>query len=83
MAILPHAWEAVTAVFEAALQQEPWRRSSFVEAYSADPLIRAEVARLFAEHEPAGTFLSTPVIEGLVVQDDSPIPDLKIRRGIG
>ncbi len=35
------------------------------------------------EHEPAGTFLSTPVIEGLVVQDDSPIPDLKIRRGIG
>jgi eukaryotic-like serine/threonine-protein kinase len=77
MALPPHAWEEVKTAFEAALEQEPSKRKSFLEAYCADPLIRAEVERLLAEHEHAGTFLSIPVIEGPMVQDNTTVSDLK------
>lgn len=56
-------WQAVKELFEAALEEVPARRSSFLKARCGDASVRAEVERLLAEHEEAGTFLSTPALE--------------------
>jgi serine/threonine protein kinase len=55
-------WKALKELFEAALEEEPARRSSLLEKRCRDANVRAEVERLLAEHEQAGTFLSTPVV---------------------
>jgi eukaryotic-like serine/threonine-protein kinase len=61
----PDKWEAVKELFEAALEEDSARRSSFIENRCSDPVVRAEVERLLAEHEQAGTFLSTPVLDNV------------------
>jgi hypothetical protein len=68
MAISPENWRAVRELFEAALEKEAAQRSSFVKERCADPNICVEVERLLAEHEEAGTFLSTPAAEILPSQ---------------
>ena len=60
MAISPENWRAVKELFEAALEKDAVHRSSFVKERCSDPNVCAEVERLLAEHEEAGTFLSTP-----------------------
>lgn len=62
MATSPQKWETVKALFEAALQQDSVQRSEFLHEHCTDASLRAEVARLLAEHEQAGSFLSTPVL---------------------
>jgi eukaryotic-like serine/threonine-protein kinase len=53
-------WNVVKGLFEAALEEEPARRTSLLEERCPDANVRAEVERLLAEHEQAGGFLSTP-----------------------
>ena len=50
MATRPDNWEAVKALFEAALEKDPACRPSFLKERCADAGLRAEVERLLAEH---------------------------------
>jgi eukaryotic-like serine/threonine-protein kinase len=72
MATRPQNWEAIKALFEAALEEDSARRSSFLQERCADPSLRAEVERLLAEHEQAGSFLSTPALDDFPVQASRP-----------
>ena len=65
MATRPQNWEAVKALFEAALEENSARRSAFLRERCADESLCAEVERLLAEHEQAGDFLSTPALDDL------------------
>ena len=56
----PDNWAAVKALFEAALEEDSARRSAFVKKHCPDPSLGAEVERLLAEYDKAGSFLSTP-----------------------
>ena len=62
MATMPDNWKMVKELFEAALDEEPARRLSFLQERCGDVHLRAEVERLLAEHDEAGDFLSTPAI---------------------
>jgi serine/threonine protein kinase len=55
-----HNWQAVKQLFDAALDQEPARRSAFLLENCPDLVVRAEVERLLAENDQAGSFLSKP-----------------------
>ena len=61
MATRPDNWEAVKALFEAALEEDAANRSSFLKERCPDAGLCAEVERLLAEHDEAASFLSTPV----------------------
>ena len=71
MATQKDNWAAVKALFESALEQDPARRSSFVKEQSSDASIRAEVERLLAEHDEAGTFLSRPPVGSLALKAEA------------
>ncbi len=55
-------WEIVKSLFEAALEEDSLHRSAFLAEQCEDAGVRAEVERLLAEYEQAGSFLSTPVL---------------------
>ena len=55
MATSPNNWEAVKRLFEAALDQNSAQRSAFLREQFSDATVRAEVERLLAEHDQAGT----------------------------
>jgi tetratricopeptide (TPR) repeat protein/TolB-like protein/tRNA A-37 threonylcarbamoyl transferase component Bud32 len=76
MATPPEKWEAVKALFEAALDQDSARRSSFLEERCPDASVRAEVERLLAEHDQAGAFLSTPVLGNFPLETQPPTQGL-------
>jgi eukaryotic-like serine/threonine-protein kinase len=60
MATRQDNWEAVKALFEAALEEDAANRSSFLKVRCSDPSVCAEVERLLAEHdEAASSFLPT------------------------
>jgi tetratricopeptide (TPR) repeat protein/TolB-like protein len=59
MATRQDNWEAVKALFEAALEEEAANRSSFLKARCPDASVCAEVERLLAEHDEATSFLAT------------------------
>ncbi len=61
MATQQDNWEAVKALFEAALEEDPANRSSFLKQRCPDASVCAEVERLLAEHEEAVSFLSAGV----------------------
>lgn len=58
MATTPDRRKTVKELFDAALDQEPARRHSFLEERCSDAEVRAEVERLLAEHGEAGGLLS-------------------------
>ena len=62
---------SIKDLFATALEQDPASRSAFLHERCEDAEICFEVERLLREHEEAGTFLSTPFLEGLtgVVSD--------------
>jgi serine/threonine protein kinase/Flp pilus assembly protein TadD len=62
MATQPDNWKLVKALFEAALEEDAGKRSSFLRERCPDATLRAEVERLLAEHKQAGSFLSTPAL---------------------
>ncbi|MGD1025154.1 MAG: protein kinase [Candidatus Sulfotelmatobacter sp.] len=68
MATQQDNWEAVKALFEAALEQDAARRSSFLRERCQDASVCAEVERLLAEHDQAASFLSTAPLS-------DPVPD--------
>ncbi len=60
MATQQDNWEAVKALFEAALQEDAANRSSFLKERCPDASVCAEVERLLAEHDQtASSFLPT------------------------
>jgi eukaryotic-like serine/threonine-protein kinase len=63
MPTAPENWETIKQLFEAALEQNTDQRSSFLRNHCPDATICAEVERLLAEHELAGTFLSKPPLD--------------------
>jgi eukaryotic-like serine/threonine-protein kinase len=79
MATAPDNWETIKRLFEAALEQSACQRSSFLRDHCPDDTIRSEVERLLAEHEQAGTFLSTPALEALA--EDSVAPQDTLSEG--
>ena len=62
MAPPPDNWKLVKELFAAVLEEVPAQRSSLLQKRCRDANVRAEVERLLAEHEQAGTFLSAPAI---------------------
>ena len=58
MEMTPDKWKEVKVLFEAALDRPSDCRLQFLEDSCTDDRLRAEVARLLAEHEDAGSFLS-------------------------
>lgn len=68
MATQPDDWEAVKALFEAALEENASNRSTFLKERCPDPSICAEVERLLAEHDLAASFLSTPPLDNIRVK---------------
>jgi eukaryotic-like serine/threonine-protein kinase len=68
MHISPEKWEAVKALFDAALELEAPEREAFLRAKSTDDSVRAEVERLLAEYDEAGTFLSDPALAGAALR---------------
>ncbi len=76
MAIQPDNWEAVKALFEAALEEDAANRSSFLRERCPDASLRAEVERLLAEHDEAASFLSTPALGNVPREAEAPAPRL-------
>jgi eukaryotic-like serine/threonine-protein kinase len=77
MATQPENWEAIKALFEAALEEDTANRSSFLKERCQDPSVRAEVERLLAEHDQAASFLSTPLVVGNIqLEGDATTPKL-------
>jgi tetratricopeptide (TPR) repeat protein/TolB-like protein/tRNA A-37 threonylcarbamoyl transferase component Bud32 len=72
MATQPDNWEAVKELFEAALEEDPARRSLFLKERCPDAGLRAEVERLLAEYDQAGAFLSTPALGNLAFEAEDP-----------
>src|ERR1035441_8220417 len=68
MATRPENWEAVKALFEAALEENGSNRSSFLKERCPDPSVCAEVERLLAEHDLAASFLSTPPLANIPIK---------------
>ncbi len=79
MATQPDNWEAVKALFEAALEDNAANRSSFLKERCPESNLRAEVERLLAEHDEAVSFLSTPVLGN--VSREAEIPAARLSEG--
>lgn len=64
------------------MEQHPARRSSFIDERCSDAGVRAEVERLLAEHDQAGTFLSTPVMDAISPEEETVAVSLKMEPGM-
>jgi len=58
----PQNWEALRALFQAALDEDPTERPAFLRERYVNLSLYAEVERLLIEHEQAGAFLCTPAL---------------------
>jgi serine/threonine protein kinase/tetratricopeptide (TPR) repeat protein len=76
MATQQDNWKAVKTLFEASLDLDPADRSSFLIEHCPDAALRAEVERLLASHQDAGSFLSTPVVADLSTEPVIETPKL-------
>jgi eukaryotic-like serine/threonine-protein kinase len=65
MEMTPAKWERVKVLFEAALDRPAEQRLGYLKDACDDDDLRDEVARLLANLEDAGSFLSKPVPSGL------------------
>jgi eukaryotic-like serine/threonine-protein kinase len=83
MPLPPESWGRVKELFEAALEEPPASRSGYLEEHCPDHTLRAEVERLLAEHDRAGSFLSSPLIGNVLdpnVSTDSVVGAIAIPR---
>jgi hypothetical protein len=80
MATQPDNWEAVKALFEAALKENPANRPSFLKERCPDASLRAEVERLLAEHDEAASFLSTPALGDVLLEAEAPTPSRLLKK---
>lgn len=79
MATASESSETINALrryLQKALEQNPAERPAFLLKNSSDPFERAEVERLFTEHDQAGAFLSTPVLDKISIAARAPSPRL-------
>jgi eukaryotic-like serine/threonine-protein kinase len=60
VATRPQNWQAIKALFEATLREEPDQRLAFLRKRCADPSLCAEVERLLAEHDQTKTVRFPP-----------------------
>ena len=81
MTVQPENWEAVKALFDAVLEEDSAHRSLFLKERCPDASLRAEVERLLAEHDQAGSFLSAPAIGKLGSNPDSVSPTRNLAEG--
>ena len=77
----PDNWAAVKALFEAALKEDPAHRSLFLKEHCPDLILGAEVERLLAEYDKAGSFLSTPPFGNLASEVDTETPAQRLSEG--
>jgi eukaryotic-like serine/threonine-protein kinase len=68
--ITPEVWQKVKPLFEAASNMEPAQRAVFLAQNCDDEIVRIEVQKLLANHDQAGSFLSTPAL-GVLADCDS------------
>jgi hypothetical protein len=81
MATSPEKWEAVKALFEAALELDSSARSAFLRNNCPDAEARAEVERLLSEHDQAEGFLSTPALGNFSLEAEAQSPPEKLSAG--
>jgi|KBSSwiStaDraftv2_1062776.scaffolds.fasta_scaffold327406_3 hypothetical protein len=62
MEMTPQNWERIKALFETALQQPLAERASFLAKNCPEEDFRAQVEKLLADHDEAGSFLSEPAL---------------------
>ena len=62
MEMTPQNWERIKELFETALEQPPAKRASFLAQNCPEEDFRAQVEKLLADHDEAGSFLSDPVL---------------------
>src|SRR6266536_2420102 len=59
-------WPRVKNIFHAAIERAPANRAAFViEACGGDAAVRAEVERLIAAHDRAGSFIEQSPVAGV------------------
>ena len=66
------------AAVEAALEEEPARRSALLQERCSDANVRATVERLLAAHEQAGSFLLAPAVGESTADESFTPPKRKI-----
>ncbi len=74
----PAQWQQVRELFEAAVDAAQPNLREWLEAQSADPVVRAEVESLLNHHSRAGSFLNEPVPESvpsLLDEEDAALAD--------
>jgi len=64
MGLTPEQWTTIKALFEAAVEKPAAERPSFLVSASQDAVVIKEVERLLANHDEAGSFLSSPAAAG-------------------
>src|SRR6266478_4835021 len=72
MGLTPQQWETIKALFEAAVEKPAAERPSFLVSASQDAVVIREVERLLANHDEAGSFLSSPAAAGAAYGSDGP-----------
>src|SRR5579863_8936283 len=78
MATQQDNWEAVKALFEAALEEDPANRSSFLKERCPDASVCAEVERLLAKHDEAASFLSAGLSSGVPPSLHADLPTVSL-----
>ena len=58
----PDNWKKVKTLFEAALEQKPSERATFLAQECPDERLRQEAEKLLDNHQEAGRFLSDPAL---------------------
>ena len=67
MGMSPEQWDLVKDLYEAALECDSTQLADFLQRNTTDEIVRTEVRRLLAEHDNAGSFLSTaPLVDYLL-----------------
>ena len=72
MGLTPQQWETIKALFEVAVEKPAAERPSFLVSASHDAVVMREVERLLANHDEAGSFLSSPAAAGAAYGSDGP-----------
>ena len=62
MGMSAEQWDCVKDLYDEALERDPAQRAEFLQSNTTDEIVRAEVQRLLAGHDKAGSFLSAPPV---------------------
>jgi serine/threonine protein kinase len=71
VSITPENWAKIKELFHEALELSAPEREAFLLKNSPNAASRDEVERLLAEHDRAGNYLSTPVLNGITAENES------------